>query len=100
MPLLIVIPTYNNRPSLRDVVERALATGYPVLVVNHGNNLLRGRASLRKQHHHLLLGVVFRAGQAKLFERLVVVTEGAIKQSEIVLCLGVRRLNLQGIAKS
>lgn len=35
---LIVIPTYNNRGTLRAVVERALATGLRVLVVNDGSD--------------------------------------------------------------
>lgn len=34
---LIVIPTFNNRSTARGVVERALATGLPVLVVNDGS---------------------------------------------------------------
>ena len=34
---VIVIPTYNNRKTLRDVVQRALSTGLPVLVVNDGS---------------------------------------------------------------
>lgn len=35
---LIVIPTYNNRATLREVVERALQTGLRVLVVNDGSD--------------------------------------------------------------
>lgn len=35
--LLIVIPTYNNKPTLRQVVERGLETGLDVLVVNDGS---------------------------------------------------------------
>jgi uncharacterized protein (DUF2062 family) len=34
---LIVIPAYNNAPTLRGVAEGALATGLPVLVVNDGS---------------------------------------------------------------
>ncbi len=34
--ILIVIPVFNNRTTIRDVAKRALATGYPVLVVNDG----------------------------------------------------------------
>lgn len=34
---LIVIPTYNNMKTLRNVAERALATGLTVLVVNDGS---------------------------------------------------------------
>lgn len=34
---LIAIPTYNNSKTLRNVVDRALATGLPVLVVNDGS---------------------------------------------------------------
>jgi glycosyltransferase involved in cell wall biosynthesis len=35
--VLLVIPTYNNRSTLRQVVEKALQTGLPVLVVNDGS---------------------------------------------------------------
>ena len=34
---LIVIPTYNNRKTLRDVVQKALSSGLPILVVNDGS---------------------------------------------------------------
>lgn len=34
---VIAIPTYNNRKTLRDVVQKALSTGLPVLVVNDGS---------------------------------------------------------------
>jgi glycosyltransferase involved in cell wall biosynthesis len=34
---LILIPVYNHAPTLRDVVERSLAQGYPVLVVDDGS---------------------------------------------------------------
>jgi uncharacterized protein (DUF2062 family) len=37
LKVLLAIPTYNNRPSLRLVVERALSTGLPVLVVDDGS---------------------------------------------------------------
>ncbi len=35
--VLLAIPTFNNRDTLRDVVEDALSTGLPVLVVNDGS---------------------------------------------------------------
>jgi len=35
--ILVVIPTYNNRPTLRGIAEAALKTGYPLLVVNDGS---------------------------------------------------------------
>ena len=35
--VLIVIPTYNNRKTLRPVTEKALSTGIKVLVVNDGS---------------------------------------------------------------
>lgn len=35
--ILIVIPTYNNRPTLRKVVEDSIETGLPVLVINDGS---------------------------------------------------------------
>jgi glycosyltransferase involved in cell wall biosynthesis len=35
--ILIVIPTYNNARTLRDVAEKSLSTGYAVLVVNDGS---------------------------------------------------------------
>lgn len=52
---LIVIPTFNNRVSLRGVVQRALATGLPVLVVNDGSTdgideVLAGLACERIDH--------------------------------------------------
>lgn len=34
---LIVIPTFNNRKTLKTVVQKALSTGLPVLVVNDGS---------------------------------------------------------------
>ncbi len=37
LKILLVIPTYNNHPSLARVVEKALQTSYPVLVVNDGS---------------------------------------------------------------
>ena len=35
--ILIVIPTYNNRSTLRDIVMRSMQTGLDVLVVNDGS---------------------------------------------------------------
>ena len=35
--VLLVIPTFNNRPTLRQIVARALQTGLPVLVVSDGS---------------------------------------------------------------
>jgi glycosyltransferase involved in cell wall biosynthesis len=35
--ILIVIPTYNNRLTLRDVAARSIASGYDVLVVDDGS---------------------------------------------------------------
>jgi glycosyltransferase involved in cell wall biosynthesis len=35
--VLVVIPVFNNRETLRQVVEETLETGLPVLVVNDGN---------------------------------------------------------------
>ncbi|HNY25971.1 MAG TPA: DUF2062 domain-containing protein [Candidatus Sumerlaeota bacterium] len=37
MRALVVLPTYNNRSTLRRVAEQALATRLPVLVVNDGS---------------------------------------------------------------
>jgi glycosyltransferase involved in cell wall biosynthesis len=37
LKILIVIPTFNNKSTLRRVVEEALALGLPVLVVNDGS---------------------------------------------------------------
>jgi glycosyltransferase involved in cell wall biosynthesis len=37
LKILLVIPTYNNRSSLAGVVEKALQTPFPVLVVNDGS---------------------------------------------------------------
>ena len=34
---VILIPTYNNAGTLADVVQRALAQGLPVMVVNDGS---------------------------------------------------------------
>ena len=35
--VLLAIPTFNNSETLRDVVQRAVGTGLPVLVVNDGS---------------------------------------------------------------
>jgi len=35
--VLLVIPTYNNRSTLRKVVEDSIETGFPVLVINDGS---------------------------------------------------------------
>ena len=35
--ILLVIPTYNNRATLRIIAEAALRSGYPLLVVNDGS---------------------------------------------------------------
>ena len=35
--ILLAIPTFNNRETLRGVVQRAMGTGLPVLVVNDGS---------------------------------------------------------------
>jgi glycosyltransferase involved in cell wall biosynthesis len=35
--VLLVIPTFNNRPTLRQIVAKALQTGLPVLVVSDGS---------------------------------------------------------------
>jgi len=37
LKILLVIPTFNNRPSLAGVVQKALQQPYPVLVVNDGS---------------------------------------------------------------
>jgi len=49
LSILVVIPTYNNRPTLLNVVSEAVKTEYPVLVVNDGSDysvqdLLKGLA--------------------------------------------------------
>ncbi len=36
-PVLIVIPVFNHGEALRGVVEAALTTGFPVLVVDDGS---------------------------------------------------------------
>lgn len=37
-PILVVIPVFNHGSTLRGVVEAALSTGFPVLVVDDGSN--------------------------------------------------------------
>lgn len=50
--ICIVIPTYNNAGTIMDVAGRAVAQGYPVVVVNDGST--DGTASLLAQSDHPL----------------------------------------------
>ena len=66
--VLLVIPTYNNRPTLRNIVEKALKTRMPVLVVSDGStdggiHTLTGlRIDLLELPSHRGKGAAIRAG--------------------------------------